>query len=81
MPKRRKSDGRITYTNLERGCEMILDLSSVVEAQNPGIPGLRGDFFISTLQTKTMHSFRVSVQGDRSLGGHFACLCRGFEFY
>ena len=24
---------------------------------------------------------RVSVQGVRSLGGHFACLCRGFEFY
>ena len=24
---------------------------------------------------------RVSVQGFKSLGGHFACLCRGFEFY
>ena len=24
---------------------------------------------------------RVSVQGVRSLGGHFACLFRGFEFY
>ena len=24
---------------------------------------------------------RVSVQGIKSLGGHFACLCRGFEFY
>ena len=24
---------------------------------------------------------RVSVQGAKSLGGHFACLCRGFEFY
>jgi hypothetical protein len=24
---------------------------------------------------------RVSVQGVKSLGGHFACLCRGFEFY
>ena len=24
---------------------------------------------------------RVSVQGVESLGGHFACLCRGFEFY
>ena len=28
-----------------------------------------------------MHQFRVSVQGVKSLGGHFACLCRGFEFY
>ena len=26
-------------------------------------------------------SVRVSVQGVKSLGGHFACLCRGFEFY
>ena len=24
---------------------------------------------------------RVSVQVVKSLGGHFACLCRGFEFY
>ena len=24
---------------------------------------------------------RDSVQGVKSLGGHFACLCRGFEFY
>ena len=23
----------------------------------------------------------VSVQGVKSPGGHFACLCRGFEFY
>ena len=24
---------------------------------------------------------RVSVQGVKLLGGHFACLCRGFDFY
>ena len=24
---------------------------------------------------------RVSVQGVKSLGGHFACLCRGFDIY
>ena len=24
---------------------------------------------------------RVSVQGVKSIGSHFACLCRGFEFY
>ena len=32
----------------------------------------------------TIHKWcptRVSVQGFKSLGGHFACLCRGFEFY
>ena len=28
-----------------------------------------------------MTSPRVSVQGVKSLGGHFACLCRGFDFY
>ena len=27
------------------------------------------------------HFNRVSVQGVKSLGNHFACLCRGFEFY
>ena len=26
-------------------------------------------------------SVRVSVQGVKSLGGHFACFCRRFEFY
>jgi hypothetical protein len=24
---------------------------------------------------------RVSVQGVKSLGGHFACLCQGFEIH
>ena len=24
---------------------------------------------------------RISVQGVKSLGGHFACLCREFDFY
>ena len=24
---------------------------------------------------------RVIAQGVKSLGGHFACLCQGFEFY
>jgi hypothetical protein len=37
------------------------------------------------LQTETFQNnfgvVRVSVQGVKSLGGHFACLCRGFEFY
>ena len=26
-------------------------------------------------------STRVSVQGVKSLGGHFACLCREFDFH
>ena len=41
---------------------------------------------VNILQTASlMYSLwflsRVSVQGVKSLGGHFACLCRGFEFY
>ena len=35
--------------------------------------------FCPTKQTRI--AARVSVQGVKSLGGHFACLCRGFEFY
>ena len=31
------------------------------------------------LQTTQMN--RVSIRGVKSLGGHFACLCRGFDFY
>ena len=27
------------------------------------------------------HEDRVSVQGVKSLGGHFACLCREINFY
>ena len=32
-------------------------------------------------QQKGRFNNRVSVQGVKSLGGHFACLCRGFDFY
>ena len=35
----------------------------------------------STLVYRIKVQARVSVQGVKSLGGHFACLCRGFEFY
>ena len=30
---------------------------------------------------KSIDEPRVSIQGVKSLGGHFACLCRGVEFY
>jgi hypothetical protein len=36
---------------------------------------------IPFLASVSSPSSRVSVQGVKSLGGHFACLCRGFEFY
>ena len=42
------------------------------------IPGNR---FFFHLTTSTCQGSRVSVQGVKSLGSHFACLCRGFEFY
>ena len=32
------------------------------------------------LETKAP-ALRVSIQGVKSLGGHFACLCQGFDFY
>ena len=31
--------------------------------------------------TQNQQQTRVSVQGVKPLDGHFACLCRGFEFY
>jgi hypothetical protein len=37
--------------------------------------------FFSTLLKSTRKKPRVSVQGVKSLGGHFACLCREFDFY
>ena len=33
------------------------------------------------ISTYSRETFRVSVQGVKSLGSHLACLCRGFEFY
>ena len=42
-------------------------------------PKIMSHFFI--LEILLSHSTRVSVQGVKSLGGHFVCLCQGFEFY
>ena len=39
----------------------------------------RSTFFLTIFYSSQIN--RVSVQGVKSLGGHFACLCRGFEFY
>ena len=33
------------------------------------------------LQLKKTFPLRVSIQGVKSLGCHFASLCRGFDFY
>ena len=32
-------------------------------------------------EKESRRKFRVSVQGVKSLGGHFACLWREFDFY
>ena len=37
--------------------------------------------FTSSIDFESTISARVSFQGVKSLGGHFACLCRGFDFY
>ena len=38
-------------------------------------------FEILQITWKKWNRLRVSVQGVKSFGSHFACLCRGFEFY
>ena len=40
-----------------------------------------GHYDFMTYDKKKWDKNRVSVQGVKSLGGHFACLCRGFDFY
>ena len=37
--------------------------------------------FGMTKNSDGMYYVRVDVQGVKSLGGHFACLCRRFEIY
>ena len=41
---------------------------------------LRFQALLMIFEICTVH-IRVSVQGVKSLGGHFASLCQGFEFY
>ena len=50
----------------------------VLDSTNPYLPD-RVEFKHQFVNFKAGH--RVSVQGVKSLGGHFACLCRGFDFY
>ena len=50
-----------------------MSIKSPVEISSPA---LREPSVIQSSLT-----IRVSVQGVKSLGGHFACLCQGFEFY
>ena len=36
---------------------------------------------LKSAEVRACAARRVSIQEVKSLGGHFACLCRGFEFY
>ena len=45
------------------------------------VNSVRVTFSHSYIKKKQSGEIRVSVQGVKSLGGHFVCLCRGFEFY
>ena len=51
----------------------VLNVNSCFSAQS----------FLTNKSIKNVKIFciRVSVQGVKLLVGHFACLCRGFEFY
>ena len=45
------------------------------------VNSVRVTFSHSYIKKKQSGEIRVSVQGVKSLGGHFACLCWGFDFY
>ena len=53
-----------------------MSTSAGSDSREPDMP----DFSFSPQEYITQIG-RVSVQGLKSLGGHFACLCRGFDFY
>ena len=46
-----------------------------------GKMSISSTIFVDLIPSSVRPGMRVSVQGVKSLGGHFACLCRGFEFY
>ena len=45
------------------------------------VNSVRVTFSHSYIKKKQSGEIRVSVQGVKSLGGHFACLCLGFKFH
>ena len=48
---------------------------------SPPVKPILPMYYLQTAYNLISINTRVSVQGVKSLGGHFACLCRGFEFY
>jgi hypothetical protein len=71
----RKTDvDKCTYS------EMVVNLGNPRECDPTGIwPNFL--HFIRSFGSGSTVYYRVSVQGVKSLGGHFARLCRGFDFY
>ena len=69
-------------------CETVTDCNGVQQDDNNGGGNSGGansggalDFYgVPAPPISVSTEYRVSVQGVKSLGGHFVCLCRGFEF-
>ena len=58
------------------------------EPEQRGCYSGSGGYEVSSTVIQNLKAFfkariftRVSIQGVKSLGGHFACLCQRFEFY
>jgi hypothetical protein len=63
-------------------CISFFILGNVIGFPTIALPVLtREQVASSNNDTSLLSQTRVSVQGVKSLGGHFACLCRGFELY
>ena len=69
------------HTGLRRSaCYLTGNFGAKYLVFSPLVPSKRENLILLSLYI-FWGKCRVSVQGVKSLGGHFACLCRGFEFY
>ena len=55
--------------------------SSLLKAPLDIKQAITDERYRSLKKNSSMGKGRVSIQGVKSLGGHFACLCWGFDFY
>ena len=66
---------------ISRKMNMFIKTAFIRTRELFGIPSPKIPKFHSKIPIEQLKvCFRVSVQGVKSLGGHFACLCRGSEF-
>ena len=70
-----REESTLTSQDLRNIDPTIASTISQLEGKNLSI------IFRTCVTSKFCIKRRVSVQGVKSLGGHFASLCRGFEFY